>query len=294
MEMRISKATRKNILNILDNDDDDELSNISIGNKNLRINNNNSYILTGIIQGTNLKTLNNELKQDIIELKQEVKKLKNIEEKLNKDNEELQNLVNEKDNIINNQEFQIKELIDEINNKNKLIEDANKNIKDGKTLCKESKQMIKNIDTIIKDLNQKIKSKDEIIEDLNKKIDSNTQNINQQKQEIIKLMKELKLKDKEMKEFKERLPFELLPNEKIMTVIFNSGDNLIHYSIICKNTDIFTDVEKLLYQKYPDYKENENIFLTGGQKINRFKTLEENKINNSDIIILYPFDNELE
>ena len=103
MEMRISKATRRNILNILD--DDGGFNSISISNKKVKINNNNKYILTGIIQGTNLKTLNNELKQDIIELKQEVKKLKNIEEKLNKNNEELQNLVNEKDNIINAQEI---------------------------------------------------------------------------------------------------------------------------------------------------------------------------------------------
>ena len=89
-----------------------------------------------------------------------------------------------------------------------------------------------------------------------------------------------------MNEYKERFPFELLPNEKLMTVIFNSVNNSINYSIFCKNTHLFTYVEKLLYQKYPEYKENDNIFLTNGQKINRFKTLEENKIKNSGIILL--------
>ena len=107
-------------------------------------------------------------------------------------------------------------------------------------------------------------------------------------------MDELKIKDKEMKEYKERFPFELLPNEKLMTVIFNSGDNFIHYSVICKNTDIFTDVEKLLYKKYPDYKEKENFFLSHGQKINRFKTLEQNEIKNSEVIILYEVGNEFD
>ena len=74
-----------------------------------------------------------------------------------------------------------------------------------------------------------------------------------------------------------------------MTVIFTSFDQKIHYSLICKNTHIFNQLEILLYDKYPEYKETENFFIVNGIKINRFKTLEENKINNSDIILLNKF-----
>ena len=71
-----------------------------------------------------------------------------------------------------------------------------------------------------------------------------------------------------------------------MTIIFTSFDQKIHYSLICKNTLIFNQVEILLYDIYPEYKETENYFIINGKKINRFKTLEENEIKNSDIILI--------
>ena len=60
----------------------------------------------------------------------------------------------------------------------------------------------------------------------------------------------------------------------------------MYYSIICKNTDTFSKIEKLLYDEYPGYKNLENNFFVNGNKINRYETLEENKIYNSDIITL--------
>ena len=71
-----------------------------------------------------------------------------------------------------------------------------------------------------------------------------------------------------------------------MTVIFTSTDQQIHYSLICKKTDKFMNLENKLYEIYPKYKECENYYLTGSQKVNRFKTLEENTIKNSQIITL--------
>ena len=53
-----------------------------------------------------------------------------------------------------------------------------------------------------------------------------------------------------------------------------------------KNTDDFTNIEKILYKKYPKYKDFENYFLVNGTKINRHRTLEENKIKNNDILTL--------
>ncbi len=59
-------------------------------------------------------------------------------------------------------------------------------------------------------------------------------------------------------------------------------------SFICKNTDQFTRIESLLYEieEYKQYKLIDNYFLVGGRKINRYQTLEENGIKNSDLITL--------
>ena len=75
-------------------------------------------------------------------------------------------------------------------------------------------------------------------------------------------------------------------NEFLMPVIFQSVDSKIHYAIICKNTDRFNMIENILYDKYPEYIENENYFIVNGIKINKNKTMEQNNIKYSDIITL--------
>ena len=96
-------------------------------------------------------------------------------------------------------------------------------------------------------------------------------------------------KDNEIKELKlklSRYPFELKEGEKLMTVIITSNDQSIHNSIICKNTDKFNKVENRLYELFPEYSETENYFVVNGNKINKYKTLDDNKINDNDIIVL--------
>ena len=87
-----------------------------------------------------------------------------------------------------------------------------------------------------------------------------------------------------IKELKSMYPFELSPGEKLISVIFQCNGNLT--SIICKDTDIFTKVEILLYEKYPEYKEKEQYFMKDGIKINKYKTLRENGIKDNDKIIM--------
>ena len=50
-------------------------------------------------------------------------------------------------------------------------------------------------------------------------------------------MIELYSKIDDLKEKLSRYPFELNKNEKMMSVIFISSDQKIHYSVICKNTE---------------------------------------------------------
>ena len=102
-----------------------------------------------------------------------------------------------------------------------------------------------------------------------------------------KLLKEERNKNIELKEKLARYPFELLPGERMMSIIFSSLTQNVHYSVICKNTDIFVNVELKLYKDYPEYKKGEkNFFTVNGNKIDKYKTLEENGIKNSDVILI--------
>jgi len=56
--------------------------------------------------------------------------------------------------------------------------------------------------------------------------------------------------------------------------------------LITKNTEKFLKIEVKLYEKYPKYLETENYFVAGGNKINKYKTIKENNINNNDIVTL--------
>ena len=74
-----------------------------------------------------------------------------------------------------------------------------------------------------------------------------------------------------------------------MNLIFISIDENIHYSVICKNTDYFSNIIKKLYDKYPEYKNTKNDFIVNGNKIDILKNLDDNKIKNSDIITFEAF-----
>jgi CRISPR/Cas system-associated protein endoribonuclease Cas2 len=63
-------------------------------------------------------------------------------------------------------------------------------------------------------------------------------------------------------------------------------DQNIIYSIICKNTDNFKEIEKRFYEKYPEYRNTKNYFIVNGKEIDKTKNLDENKIKNSDIITI--------
>ena len=75
--------------------------------------------------------------------------------------------------------------------------------------------------------------------------------------------------------------------EQLMTVIFISEDQKVHYSFICKKTDKFQDLESKLYKIYPEYSKTDNHFAVNGRTITQSKNLDENEIKNSDIITLY-------
>ena len=79
------------------------------------------------------------------------------------------------------------------------------------------------------------------------------------------------------------------PGEKVMSINFvNMGNNDIgHYSLVCKNTDLFIREEERLYEDFPNFKKYETYFEVNGKRIKRFQTLSENNIIDKDIINIF-------
>ena len=195
--------------------------------------------------------------------KENINELKNKIIKLEKDNNNLKNEINKLEN--NNKKY-----INEINElNNKLIKYENEN--------KELKNKIINLNNLLNKEN-------------NKNISNNNQNNNKDK--IIELMEKLNIKENEIKEIKSILPFDLKYGDKLMTIIFISVDQKIHYSLICKNTDKFSVIEQKLFEVFPQCQEENYYFMANGIQINRYKTLEQLKLKNSSIITMNKYEFE--
>ena len=85
----------------------------------------------------------------------------------------------------------------------------------------------------------------------------------------------------------------ILPGEEILAVNFVSmGVNDIgHYNLVCKNTDLFVRLEERLYEDFPKFKDYETYFEVNTRRIKRFKTLKENNIETNDVINVFIIDN---
>ena len=90
----------------------------------------------------------------------------------------------------------------------------------------------------------------------------------------------------ELKEKLSRFPFELLKGERLMSFIVISSDKKIHRTIICKNTELFCDLEKKIYQDNDKAIDIGNYFTLNGKKIDETKSLDGNNIKDNDIIVL--------
>ena len=76
-----------------------------------------------------------------------------------------------------------------------------------------------------------------------------------------------------------------LPGEKILAVIITSLDQKVNFPLAAKNNELFVFLEIRFYDEYPEYKEKDVYFIANGNKINRFKNMEENNIKTGDSII---------
>ena len=143
----------------------------------------------------------------------------------------------------------------------------------------------------LKKENEKLSKK---LFEVNKKISKiNEIKINEKgnNNEINYLNEIIKLKEKEIKLLTIQLKNtdkneKLVDYNKILVINFISLDNNINYGIKCLETDIFAEVEEKLYQKYEEYRETNNSFISGGKAILRFKTIKDNNIKNGDKVQL--------
>ena len=138
---------------------------------------------------------------------------------------------------------------------------------------------LKEKDNIIYNWKNDLKTENNNIKKLNEKLNKIISESNQKIKEKENIIKQYKLKISQF-------PFEILPGEKIMTITFVSFDQNIISSFICKNTDIFNILENKFYEKYPEFKDLVNNFLSNGRNINKNKSLDENNIKNNDIITI--------
>jgi len=122
------------------------------------------------------------------------------------------------------------------------------------------------------------------IDDSKKIFNESEENMGKKEKE---LKEEISKKNSEIEKLLSFMPLKLNHGENLMSIIFISDDQRVHYSFVCKNTDKFKDLESKLYKIYPEYSKTDNYFLSNGRTIIKSKDLEFNKIKNSDIITLY-------
>ena len=178
-------------------------------------------------------------------------------------------LINSQNNFqsqIINYQNQIKELKRELNN------EKNKNI-----ILKNENATLQNKINILYNENASLKDKIKLLKNF-----LASKNIEQQK-----LLSDTILNNKITS---------IKPGEEIISVNFVSmGNNDIgHYSLICKNTDLFVRLEERLYEDFPEFKNYETYFEVNTKRIKRFKTIDENKIKSKDIINVFRVEDESE
>ena len=94
---------------------------------------------------------------------------------------------------------------------------------------------------------------------------------------------------------KTKKPYEITsikPGEKILSVNFVSmgTQDIGHFSLECKNVDLFVSLEERLFEEFPQFKKFDTYYLVNTKRVKRFLSLEQNKIKKNDIINIYFID----
>ena len=81
-------------------------------------------------------------------------------------------------------------------------------------------------------------------------------------------------------------------DEEFISVNFVSmgSQDINNYSIVCKQSWLFSKLEEKLYKDFPQYNKPETYFMFKANMIERNKTLKENNIGNNSIVNVFNED----
>ena len=129
------------------------------------------------------------------------------------------------------------------------------------------------------------KEKEELIEQLNKE-KNKIEELKKENNNLKQKLENYNLKNTKKSEY---LVKSINQGDKILAVNFVSIGNkdIEHYNLICKNSDLFISLEERLYKDFPKFKEYNTLFKVNDKTIKRFKTIDENNIQNNDVISIY-------
>ena len=138
------------------------------------------------------------------------------------------------------------------------------------------------------------------LKNINKKLNEEITSLKQYKEQIKLLKYQINKKNIEIQNYQLNNNYKddigitsIKPGEVVLAISFVSMGNqdIGHYAVVCKNTDLFIRLEEKLYNEYPKFKNYETYFEVKAKRIKRFKTLDENKIKNGDIINVFIVEN---
>ena len=75
--------------------------------------------------------------------------------------------------------------------------------------------------------------------------------------------------------------------ERKNIIAINLSNGQINFPISYQKNDKFYDIEQSLLKAYPELRNKGLVYLNYGEKIDKGKTIEENKIKNGDNIIFH-------
>ena len=79
----------------------------------------------------------------------------------------------------------------------------------------------------------------------------------------------------------------LIKNDKnIITIYIESSDQTLNCKIRCNSSDKFNEIVNKILEKKPEFTEKIGYFLCNGDKINEYKSLKDNGIEDGNDILL--------
>ena len=84
----------------------------------------------------------------------------------------------------------------------------------------------------------------------------------------------------------EKILFLTNESTELITLHFKSSDQTINYAVRCNPNLRFNLIANKIFEKEPNFVENEFYFLSCGKKINEYKTIKDNQLKEGDVIII--------